>query len=332
MFQTELIKFIQSFETSWLTYVMTFITSLGYSQFFFAAFLIIIFGIDFKKGLVLIQILLLTAALTEFLKNTFALPRPYHVDSNVIQPDIGPVNDVPFTNRGSASFFGLPPQEVIDYYRELPQKISYGLPSGHTSSAVTFWGSMVILFENKYIKYISVLMIGLVPFSRLYLGRHFPADIIGGYVLGILILVLFYNTFFNSQKLISFLSSRQMKYNIGTIGVIFKVYLFVMPLLFFLLLPDYFSKFTGYWFGLNVSFILMADSETPLFTQGVLKRIASVVVATLIFFVIEFIIKLVFKELGISDIAFGLFIIGSIVAFAGILLTLKLNKKLKMYR
>jgi membrane-associated phospholipid phosphatase len=310
---------------------MTFITSLGYSQFFFAALLIIIFGIDFKKGFVLVQVLLLTAAVTELLKNTFALPRPFHIDSNVIQPDIGPVNDAPFANRGARSFFSLMPQEVIDYYRDLPQKISYGLPSGHTSSAVTFWGSLVLLFENKYIKYISLLMIVLIPFSRLYLGRHFPADIIGGYILGILIIVLFYLTFFNRLRLAAFLSSGKMEYNNGVSGMTFNIYLIVFPILFFLLLPDYFSKFTGYWLGLNSIFIFMADYQTPILSKRILKRIAAVITASFIFFIVEYLIKLVFKTFGYSGVSFGLFVMGFIVAFAGIFCTIAINRKLKLY-
>ena len=34
-----------------------------------------------------------------------------------------------------------------------------------------------------------LLMIG-VPLSRLYLGVHFPTDLLGGYILGILLLIL----------------------------------------------------------------------------------------------------------------------------------------------
>jgi membrane-associated phospholipid phosphatase len=310
---------------------MTFITSLGYSQFFFGAFLIIIFGIDFKKGFVLIQVLLLTAALTEFLKNTFALPRPYHVDSNVIQPDIGPDNDSPFTNKGAGSIFGLLPREVIDYYRALPDKISYGLPSGHTSSAVTFWGSLVLLFKNKYIKYISITMIVLVPLSRLYLGRHFPADIIGGYILGGLILLFMYKTFFTQNRLAAFLSSGNLKYGDSVVGLIFKIYLIAAPLLFFLLLPIYFSKFTGYWLGLNLAFILIADKNGPLFSKSYPKRVLAVITAAIIFFLIELAIKLPLNTLGIADLTFGLFIIGTIVSLTGIPAALYINRKLKLY-
>ena len=332
MFQTEFIKFLQSFESSWLTYFMAFITSFGYPQFFFVAFLIIIFGIDFKKGFVLIQVLLLTAATTEFLKNVFALPRPFQVDSNVIRPDISRINDAPFTNMGAGSFFGLLPQEVTDYYRNLPDKISYGFPSGHTSSAVTFWGSLTMLFENKYIKYTSLVMIVLVPFSRLYLGRHFPADIWGGYILGILILVIMYNTFFESERLSSFLLSAKMKYGNGILNIIFNICLIALPLIFFLLLPYYFSKFTGYWFGMNAAFLIIADYKTLIFAEGIQKRIISVLTAAIIFSLTELLLKVLISILGLEVLNFALFFRGAVVSFAGIFITLNINRKLKLYK
>jgi membrane-associated phospholipid phosphatase len=311
---------------------MTFITSLGYSQFFFAAFLVIIFGIDFKKGFILIQVLLLTAAVTEFLKNTFALPRPFHVDSNVIRPDISKANDAPFKNMGALSFLGLLPQEVVDYYRCLPEKISYGIPSGHTSAAVTFWGSIIILFENKYIKYISIVLIVLVPFSRLYLGRHFPADVLAGYVLGALILLLLYKTFFKHEELRSFLFPITSKNNIGIIEIVFTIYLIALPFLFFILLPHYFSKFTGYWFGINLASFLIPGQRIPEFGKGYIKRIAAVVSAVVVFYVIEILMKFIIDAFSLTQFDLGLFITGAVVSFTGIIFTLNLNRKLKLYK
>jgi len=331
MFQTELIKYIQSFEASWLTYLMTFITGLGYSEFFFAAFLILTFGIDFRKGFIIIQVLLLTAAVTELLKNTIALPRPYHIDSNVIQPDISPVNNAPFSNRGAGSFFGLLPDHVVEYYRNKPDKISFGLPSGHTSSAVTFWGSLILLFENKIVKYFSILMIILVPFSRLYLGRHFPADILGGYVLGLFILALFYKMFYNGRDRQIYLATDIIKYNKGIQEKIFIFYLIAAPIIFFILLPEYFSKFNGYWFGLNSAFYIISDTDTPTYKKGIRNRITAVLTAAIIFYIIDVFGGLLVNYLDFSNINFGLFLRGSLISFVGILTTLALNRKLKIY-
>lgn len=331
MFQTDFIKYLQSFETPWLTDAMTYITSLGYAPFFFGAFLVIIFGVDFKKGFILLQVLMLTAALTEFLKNTFALPRPFHVDSNVLKPDEGMANNAPFKNRGAGSFMELLPQEVVEYYRGLPEKISYGLPSGHTSSAVTFWGSLMLLFRNNFVRFLSILMIILVPFSRLYLGRHFPADVLAGYTLGALILVLFYSVFFGPARLDRFLASKSMGGRVDLTGNLFKMYLVAIPIPFFILLPDYFSKFTGYWFGINIIFVMMSGSRSPEFSTF-WSRIISLLIAVASFLLIEWGGREAVNLLGMEETSYTLFVSGTIVAFFGVLLTLNINRKLNLYK
>ena len=66
-----------------------------------------------------------------------------------------------------------------------------GLPSGHTQNALIFWGYLASCFKRKWLWAIAVVMIIFVPMSRVYLGVHFPTDLIGGYALGIIVLLLF---------------------------------------------------------------------------------------------------------------------------------------------
>jgi len=66
-----------------------------------------------------------------------------------------------------------------------------GLPSGHTQNAVVIWGYLAMRYR-KMIGWLiaGFLMIG-IPLSRIYLGVHFPTDLVGGYLLGVPILILF---------------------------------------------------------------------------------------------------------------------------------------------
>ena len=58
-------------------------------------------------------------------------------------------------------------------------------PSGHSQSAGSLYTSLIILFKNKWIRIISAVLLVLVPISRLYLGVHFPGDVVVGLLLGV---------------------------------------------------------------------------------------------------------------------------------------------------
>lgn len=71
--------------------------------------------------------------------------------------------------------------EGIDMLIKAPT--SYSFPSGHTTSSFAAAGVLSINFKNKSI-YIFALA-SLIAFSRIYLGVHFPTDIIVGIILGL---------------------------------------------------------------------------------------------------------------------------------------------------
>lgn len=80
------------------------------------------------------------------------------------------------------------------YIAHLVEQGGYSFPSGHAAGAVMVWGSLAFLiwhyYGDKYPKiapyligFVIVMMLALGG-SRLYLGVHYPSDIIAGWSLG----------------------------------------------------------------------------------------------------------------------------------------------------
>jgi membrane-associated phospholipid phosphatase len=69
---------------------------------------------------------------------------------------------------------------------------SYSFPSGHAMNSFIFYGmlSYLVYHFTKNKKYtffavsFSIILVVLIGFSRIYLGVHFPSDIIAGYIAG----------------------------------------------------------------------------------------------------------------------------------------------------
>jgi hypothetical protein len=66
-----------------------------------------------------------------------------------------------------------------------------GMPSGHAQSAVVVWGTLAAASGRRSSWAWSLALVFLISLSRVYLGVHFPTDILGGWAVGIVLLIAF---------------------------------------------------------------------------------------------------------------------------------------------
>ena len=68
----------------------------------------------------------------------------------------------------------------------IPTPSEYSFPSGHTSSS---FAAAAVFYRHlpKKLGVPSVVLAGLIGFSRLYVGVHYPTDVIAGVIMGILL-------------------------------------------------------------------------------------------------------------------------------------------------
>jgi membrane-associated phospholipid phosphatase len=151
----EVIRALQTIKNPVLTALMNGITALGSEAFYVPALLLVYWCINEKKALRLALLLLLSTWANTAVKDLLKQPRPYFLD-----PSVG---------IGTAS--------------------GYGLPSGHAQHALVFWAAALSGVLGKraawFIAAAAALVLG---FTRLYLGFHFPTDLLGGWFLALVIL------------------------------------------------------------------------------------------------------------------------------------------------
>jgi len=132
-------------------------TYLGQPQFYVLMLPLLVWCVDVRMGARVGVFLLLSSQLNAVLKELFHQPRPCDFDPSL----------------------------------QLAWFEGYGFPSGHAQFVVAFWGAMAAWARKRWFWALVVVLSLLVGFSRLYLGVHFPQDIVAGWAVGGLSLALY---------------------------------------------------------------------------------------------------------------------------------------------
>ncbi|WP_422506558.1 phosphatase PAP2 family protein [Stenotrophomonas sp. GZD-301] len=185
MFQTHWHMWLQSFfDAGWMLPLMRFISTLGYEWAYVLLIVICSFGVRLRAGLGIMLAVLLMSMATHAIKQSAALPRPSDVDIHVL--DKGRPDGALVANGAAGSFWALPTDEAIAAVRAQPDP-DYGFISGHVGVATAAMTALVLCMGIRSWSWRIALLIGwplLMALSRMYLGRHFLSDVLGGWLVG----------------------------------------------------------------------------------------------------------------------------------------------------
>jgi membrane-associated phospholipid phosphatase len=327
MFQTHLNLSLQSLASGGLTAFMKGVTATGYEPFYVGLLIIVMMGVDFRRGFLLFQLIVWTGMLTEVLKHLFALPRPTWVDAHVLDLESGQPNASAFVGPGAPGFLQPLPGEVVDAFRRFGA--SYGFPSGHVGGACAVWGGLAVLFRKQLLYWVAPAMIVLMALSRMYLGRHFLADVLGGAIVGGAMLALAIVLLDRARWRERLFEWRNLVFSFHLPNVVLLFVLLILPLLL-LGLSFIESDQAGYVVGLDSAFVMLVRKGLPANGGRRFQRIARVLLVAFLFLMAALVLRAGGSLVGIDGsnpaIRFSQAAIPSFLAFwAGVLLCDKLR-------
>lgn len=173
MFEVHPIIWLQSFASPALTAAMNGISLLGYTRAYVAISALLAFGFGMRVAVPLLVLISLNAAFTDVAKVAASTPRP-DVDSRVQALSIYASS---LRERDADT-----PTQVED---------SRGFPSGHVSASTAFAIGLAMLLGGRRRRWVfAASWIAIMAVSRMYLGRHFIGDVIGGVGVGLITVVI----------------------------------------------------------------------------------------------------------------------------------------------
>ena len=132
-------------------------TFMGELEFYLIFVPILFWSVDAATGARVGFAFLVTAYVNPILKDLFDQPRPYQMNASVSDRTV----------EGS------------------------GMPSGHAQSSIFVWGVLAAQVNRRWFWVLAMVIAFFIGLSRVYLGVHFPHQVIAGWAVGAILLVLF---------------------------------------------------------------------------------------------------------------------------------------------
>jgi len=146
----DIIHWLEAFRSPLLNQFFFVVTDIGSTAGYLAMLPILWWAFSWKLGARLFVALVLSIYINTLIKDLVSLPRPF------VYADIANLR--------------------------APGEFSF--PSGHAQQAAVFFGLLALHFKKRWFTTVAALTVFLIGFSRVYLGAHFPSDVLAGWTLG----------------------------------------------------------------------------------------------------------------------------------------------------
>lgn len=151
-FDLQFLKLLEDFRTDFLDIFFQGITTLGEETLMILLVVTLWFAVNKREAQKVLFITASSFCVNGIIKNLVKLPRPFTKGIGFVRGD---------TATG------------------------YSFPSGHTQGFATWSTIFAIRFQKLWFHVLVGVLIVLVGFSRLYLGVHYPSDVVVAIVLGV---------------------------------------------------------------------------------------------------------------------------------------------------
>ena len=153
--QLEILSFFQHIHSGTLDAIMNLISMFGEIAVPLIVLCLTYWCISKRKGFMILSSLMAALLATQVVKAIVRAPRPFQAHPELIEGG------------------------------RIETATGYSFPSGHSATGSSFYSSLAYVFRKGWIIAAAVILIIAIPVSRMYLGVHWPMDVLAGTIIGL---------------------------------------------------------------------------------------------------------------------------------------------------